>query len=107
MKALCGTWVNFEEIEAYLDEMRSLVDRFEKLRRSAAIRDRCDAYRSMIDSIEADLDRMRQRGILVDAVPVYNLGIVDRPETGSAAMDSGSDRCVPVVDFGDGDSDAL
>lgn len=107
MKALCGTWVNYEEIEAYCDEMRSLVDRFEKLRRSAAIRDRCDAYRSMIDAMEADLDRMRQRGILVDAVPVYNLGIVDRPETGCGVGDAGADRCGPVEDFGDGDSDAL
>ena len=103
MKALCGTWVNFEEIENYFDEYRARIDAFERHTRSAAVRERYAAYRRLLGSVEADLDHMRQRGILVDAVPVYSLGTVDRAESPCGPVGARVDDRDPDVDFGDGD----
>lgn len=108
METICGKFLYEGEFEEQLDRVFAVIDRaqcacgersvewvdFEYMRKG--VRLLCNALRYCWRS-----------GILVDSVPVYNLGNVDRPGTGSGARDSGADRCGPVVDFGGGDSDAL
>lgn len=89
---LPGQWVNLGELEAILDDLRAQVDRLQgrkSIRQISEIPIRCAAYRAAIDEVDRAAVELARVGIMCAAIPVYNLGIVDRPGEGPGSRGSG------------------
>ena len=104
---LPGRWVNLEELEAFLDDLRAQVDRLQgrpSIRQFAELPIRCKAYRAAIDEVNRAAVGMARVGMMCAAIPVYNLGIVDQPSGGPAPRGSGAGAaCRPGPGNGGGD----
>lgn len=105
---LPGQWVNFMEVEAVFDRFRARIDWFENWpgsRDSVVMRTSIRAERDLLDDLEKTLQGMARVGMMCAAIPVYNLGIVDRP--GEVPRPRGSEAGAagePLVENWGGDS---
>ena len=80
MKTIVGKFLMFEEFEELCDIVRHNAEAIRERDGTIQTALRVDGMLSAVNALELAAARELREGVLADFIPVYNLGIVDRPK---------------------------